>query len=114
MVIIEYLMHCRDGIVVRDEKGNEVGRSQKAGFSALSQVAFSRCMTSLPCLVFPPAIMSLLERTKFLKANPRFVPFVNLGTTTTLFHFVSCLNYVILGVLAGCLIGGLPGMMLWV
>jgi len=69
----------REGIIVRDENGNELGRSQKAGLMACSQVALSRCLSSLPCLTVPPLVMSQLEQTAWLRANSRASPVINLG-----------------------------------
>jgi len=73
-----------EGIVLSDQEGNERGKSKKAGLSALSQVAFSRCMTALPCLTFPPIIMTVLERTQWLQKNPRLKSPINLVLITSM------------------------------
>jgi len=74
----------KQGITVLDEEGNDLGKSQQAGFNALSQVALSRVATSFPCLLLPPVIMNYLDKTKFLINNPRLRQPVNLGVITAL------------------------------
>jgi hypothetical protein len=56
--------------MVQDALGNDVAKSQKAGVLALSQVAFSRCMTALPVLTFPPVLMPILARTSLMTRFP--------------------------------------------
>eukprot|EP01117_Protostelium_nocturnum_P004802 TRINITY_DN1742_c0_g1_i1.p1 TRINITY_DN1742_c0_g1~~TRINITY_DN1742_c0_g1_i1.p1 ORF type:complete len:347 (-),score=117.98 TRINITY_DN1742_c0_g1_i1:30-1070(-) len=70
----------QEGIVVRDENGNEVGKSSIAGRNACSQVAVSRCLSSLPCLTIPPILMSIAERTRWYK--PKYAFPLNLATIT--------------------------------
>jgi len=72
----------KQGIMVLDDEGKELGKSKKAGFYALSQVAFSRVATSFPCLLFPPVIMNFAEKTSLLKNNPRLRAPLNLGVIT--------------------------------
>jgi hypothetical protein len=70
----------KEGISVRDSDGNEYGKSKKAGVTALSQVAVSRCLTSLPCLVFPPLIMQFMQtKTTIFTRYPRLYIPMNLG-----------------------------------
>ncbi|KAI8854815.1 Tricarboxylate/iron carrier [Chytridium lagenaria] len=59
-----------DGIAIQDENGVIVGKSTVAGWDAISQVAVSRVATSFPAVFLPGIVMSQLEKTKFLKANP--------------------------------------------
>ncbi|KAI8620818.1 Tricarboxylate/iron carrier, partial [Chytriomyces sp. MP71] len=70
----------KDGITVFSENGDIVGKSQAAGFTAISQVAISRVATSFPAIFLPGLIMGQLEKTKFLKANPRLLMPLNLLT----------------------------------
>jgi len=60
----------QEGIMVQDANGNDVAKSQKAGVLALSQVAFSRCMTALPVLTFPPVLMPILAQTSLMTRFP--------------------------------------------
>jgi len=80
-----YLMRMkeiRDGIDVYDDEGNSLGKSKKAGASAVGQVATSRILTLAPVLTIPPFVLSQLEKTNLLKKNPRLsIPF-NFGIIT--------------------------------
>jgi len=69
----------KEGIDVKDKNGDVVGKSPKAGILACSQVASSRVMTALPCLTFPPIIMGVLEKTKFVRSNPGSITGLNLA-----------------------------------
>ncbi|KAL7750020.1 Sideroflexin FSF1 [Sorochytrium milnesiophthora] len=69
----------REGIAVQDEHGAVVGKSRRAGFQAVSQVAVSRIATALPCLTIAPLVMARLERTAFFRQRPRMLVPVNLG-----------------------------------
>ncbi|KAI9333457.1 Tricarboxylate/iron carrier [Obelidium mucronatum] len=78
-----FLMRSKEiteGISVFNDKGETVGKSQSAGWSAISQVAVSRVATAFPAVFLPSVIMSQLEKTKFLKANPRLHAPLNLLT----------------------------------
>ncbi|CAI2183982.1 13543_t:CDS:2 [Funneliformis geosporum] len=74
-----YLMRMkeiRDGIDVYDNEGMNLGKSKKAGASAVGQVAISRVLTLAPVLTVPPLVLSQLEKTNLLKKNPRLsLPF---------------------------------------
>ncbi|PRP83034.1 hypothetical protein PROFUN_09889 [Planoprotostelium fungivorum] len=72
----------REGISVRDEEGREVGRSPKAGQMACTQVALSRCISSLPCLTLPPLMMSAIQRTRWY--TPRMNLPLNLACITAM------------------------------
>ncbi|KAL1925593.1 uncharacterized protein VTP21DRAFT_476 [Calcarisporiella thermophila] len=77
-----YLMRwkeLRDGIDVLDAQGQSLGRSQKAGSSAVGQVAISRVLTSMPALLIPPLIMGQLERTRFIRNRPYLATPINFG-----------------------------------
>ncbi|KAJ3079016.1 hypothetical protein HK100_010534, partial [Physocladia obscura] len=78
-----FLMRSKEiseGISVIDSNGEVVGKSQSAGWSAISQVAVSRVATAFPAVFLPSIIMGQLEKTKFLKSNPRLHAPVNLIT----------------------------------
>jgi hypothetical protein len=82
MLRLEYVnlkINFRDGIAVTDASGNVIGKSQTAGYQAIGQVAISRVATAFPVVFVPGMIMSQLERTKFLRNNPRFSLPLNLG-----------------------------------
>ncbi|CAB5192654.1 unnamed protein product [Rhizophagus irregularis] len=62
--------------------GISLGKSKKAGASAVGQVAISRVLTLAPVLTIPPFVLSQLEKTNLLKKNPRLsIPF-NFGIIT--------------------------------
>ncbi|KAJ3331492.1 Sideroflexin-5 [Blyttiomyces sp. JEL0837] len=69
-----------DGISVTNADGEVVGKSTIAGWSAISQVAVSRVATAFPAVFLPGLIMTQLERTTFMKQNPRLAMPVNLLT----------------------------------
>jgi tricarboxylate carrier len=71
-----------DGITVLSPDGVAVGKSQAAGWSALTQVAISRVASSFPVLTIPPLIMFKLEMTPMLQRNPRLALLMNLGVIT--------------------------------
>ncbi|CAJ0745779.1 19080_t:CDS:2, partial [Entrophospora sp. SA101] len=67
---------------VYDANGNNLGKSQKAGASAVGQVAISRILTNSPVLTIPPIVLSQLEKTSFLKHYPRLLTPINFGLIT--------------------------------
>jgi len=73
----------KEGIDVKDHNEDVIGKSKKAGLSAVSQVAISRIATALPVLTFPPIIMGFLEKTSILKSNPRLRAPIDLLVITT-------------------------------
>ncbi|CAG8665125.1 33591_t:CDS:2, partial [Racocetra persica] len=81
-VYLMRLKEIRGGIDVYDTDGNSLGKSQKAGASAVGQVAISRILTSIPVLTVPPLVISQLEKTKLLISNPRLATPINLGLIT--------------------------------
>ncbi|KAF9159492.1 hypothetical protein DFQ27_003240 [Actinomortierella ambigua] len=68
-----------DGIDVYDKDGQSVGKSQKAGLTAITQVAISRVLTNFPVLTIPPLVLAQWERTKWSKLYPRAVLPLNLA-----------------------------------
>eukprot|EP00158_Paraphelidium_tribonemae_P008110 Partr_v1_DN28477_c4_g1_i5_m41139 putative Mitochondrial cation transporter len=63
-----------EGIDVRREDGQVVGKSSIAGMQAVSQVALSRIATSFPCLTVVPLILSRLETMSFFRGSkPRIL-----------------------------------------
>ncbi|KAF9933183.1 hypothetical protein FBU30_006349 [Linnemannia zychae] len=68
-----------EGIDVYDAEGNSVGKSQKAGLSAITQVAISRILTNFPVLTIPPLVLSQWERTSWAAQYPRAVIPINLA-----------------------------------
>jgi tricarboxylate carrier len=68
-----------EGIVVKDEHGEVLGKSPTAGMRAVTQVAISRVIITMPVLTIPPLIMGYLEKTKFISANPRLAIPLNIA-----------------------------------
>lgn len=74
------LYYCRDGIEVKNPEDNvTLGKSQKAGWMAVSQVIYSRILASMPVLTIPPLIMSRLEKRPFFMKYPRLLAPLNFG-----------------------------------
>lgn len=71
-----------EGIGVYDKQGQLLGKSQTAGWLAVSQVAISRVATSFPCLTLPPLIMSRLENTRLFRGSPTMSFVANLTLIT--------------------------------
>jgi tricarboxylate carrier len=71
-----------NGIGVKDHEGVERGISITAGKQAVTEVALTRVALPAPILLFPPAIMSLWDRTGLAKANPKWRPFVQVPVIT--------------------------------
>ncbi|KAJ6160340.1 Sideroflexin FSF1 [Penicillium chermesinum] len=71
----------------RDGPPESLGKSKKAATLAVGETAVSRVLNATPIMVIPPLILVRLEKTKWLRANPRMVLPVNLGLilTTSLF-----------------------------
>ncbi|KAF9112865.1 hypothetical protein BGX27_002666 [Mortierella sp. AM989] len=68
-----------EGIDVYDQEGNSVGKSQKAGMSAITQVAISRILTNFPVLTIPPLVLSQWEKTAWAQQYPRALLPINLA-----------------------------------
>lgn len=56
-----------------------LGKSKKAATLAVGETALSRVLNSSPIMVIPPLILVRLQRTEWLKKNPRYTTPVNLG-----------------------------------
>ena len=56
-----------------------LGKSKKAATIAVAETAVSRVLNSSPIMVIPPLILVKLQRTEWLKKNPRYTTPVNLG-----------------------------------
>ncbi|KAI1769971.1 Tricarboxylate/iron carrier [Hypoxylon cercidicola] len=56
-----------------------LGKSKKAATLAVSETAASRVFNSSPIMVVPPLILVRLQRTEWLKKNPRYTLPINLG-----------------------------------
>ncbi|KAI1644784.1 Tricarboxylate/iron carrier [Daldinia loculata] len=56
-----------------------LGKSKKAATLAVSETALSRVFNSSPIMVVPPLILVRLQRTEWLKKNPRYTLPINLG-----------------------------------
>lgn len=56
-----------------------LGKSKKAATLAVAETALSRVLNSSPIMVIPPLILVRLQRTEWLKKNPRYTTPVNLG-----------------------------------
>ncbi|KAF9564442.1 hypothetical protein BGW38_008929 [Lunasporangiospora selenospora] len=68
-----------EGIDVYDHEGKSVGKSQKAGLSAITQVAISRILTNFPVLTIPPLILAQWERTSWAQQYPKAILPLNLA-----------------------------------
>lgn len=67
----------------REKTGKEVqslGRSKKAAVLAVGETAISRVLNATPIMVIPPLILVRLQKTEWLKARPKMVLPINLGT----------------------------------
>ncbi|XP_046556394.1 LOW QUALITY PROTEIN: sideroflexin-5-like [Haliotis rubra] len=60
-----------EGIEVFDQNEKMVGTSKIAARKALKETAMTRMFLPAPILIIPPLIMSVLEKTQFLKKYPR-------------------------------------------
>ncbi|KAI1464720.1 Tricarboxylate/iron carrier [Daldinia caldariorum] len=56
-----------------------LGKSRKAATLAVGETALSRVFNSSPIMVVPPLILVRLQRTQWLKRNPRYTLPINLG-----------------------------------
>ncbi|KAI0186978.1 sideroflexin-5 [Xylaria flabelliformis] len=56
-----------------------LGKSRKAATLAVGETALSRVLNSSPIMVVPPLILVRLQRTQWLRSNPRLTLPVNLG-----------------------------------
>lgn len=65
-----------------NEASKSLGRSKKAALLAVSETAFSRVLNCAPIMVLPPLILLRLQRTQWLRRNPRMLLPVNFGLIT--------------------------------
>uniref|UniRef100_A0A8C6XDZ4 Sideroflexin 5 n=1 Tax=Naja naja TaxID=35670 RepID=A0A8C6XDZ4_NAJNA len=72
-VVLMRHTELEEGIDVLDGEGNVVGSSRIAARHALLETALTRVVLPMPILVLPPIIMSLLEKTAFLRSRPRML-----------------------------------------
>ncbi|KAI2612988.1 Tricarboxylate/iron carrier [Hypoxylon fragiforme] len=56
-----------------------LGKSRKAATLAVGETAASRVFNSTPIMVVPPLILMRLQRTEWLRKNPRYTLPINLG-----------------------------------
>lgn len=56
-----------------------LGKSKKAAAAAVAETAVSRVLNSSPIMVIPPLLLVRLQRTEWLRRNPRLTTPVNLG-----------------------------------
>jgi len=56
-----------------------LGKSKKAATLAVGETALSRVLNSSPIMVIPPLVLVRLQRTEWLKKNPRYTLPLNLG-----------------------------------
>jgi hypothetical protein len=61
----------KEGVDVQDQHGNRIGTSKIAAKKAVFETALSRIALPAPILILPPVIMSLVEKTRVLRSNPR-------------------------------------------
>ncbi|KAK3094907.1 hypothetical protein FSP39_007761 [Pinctada imbricata] len=73
------------GIQVVDRNDNVIGSSKIAARKALQETAMTRIFLPAPILIIPPALMAMLEKTKFLKTNPRLHLPINAFLVTACF-----------------------------
>ncbi|KAL5021406.1 hypothetical protein ScPMuIL_000561 [Solemya velum] len=72
------------GIDVVDKNEKVVGTSKVAAKKALFETALTRVFLPAPILLIPPVIMSMFEKTRLLRNNPRLhLPFNALTCTAT-------------------------------
>ncbi|KAM8704839.1 hypothetical protein ACLKA7_009318 [Drosophila subpalustris] len=64
------MQELRNGIVLLDEKNNEVGSSKKAAFVGISSVVISRICMAIPGMTLTPLLINHLDNIGFLKKYP--------------------------------------------
>jgi len=82
-VVLTRYQEIADGIPMKSPTGEDVGKSKKAGLSAVLQTAGSRAaMVPMAVLLLPPAIMKGFQRYPFFN-NPRVNLFTQLVVITS-------------------------------
>lgn len=84
-VVLMRNSELHEGIEVFDENEKVIGTSLVAAKKALKETAMTRMILPAPILIIPPAVMATLERTAFLKKNPRWHLPLNAITCTLAF-----------------------------
>ncbi|KAI0180214.1 Tricarboxylate/iron carrier [Hypoxylon sp. FL1284] len=62
-----------------EDEAQSLGKSRKAATLAVSETAASRVFNSSPIMVVPPLLLVRLQRTDWLRRNPRYTTPVNLA-----------------------------------
>lgn len=84
-VILMRNNELNEGIDVVDDQNNVVGTSKVAAKKALTETAITRMFLPAPILLIPPIVMTLLEKTRFLRSNPRLYLPINAAVVTASF-----------------------------
>lgn len=74
-----------EGIEVFDKNDKVVATSKIAAKKALFETAVTRMFLPAPLLLIPPIIMTMAEKTKFLKSHPKMHLPINAAVTTISF-----------------------------
>ena len=72
----------QQGVLVRDEHGNEHGMSKVAAQTGIAKCCFARFLWNIPVLAVCPVLMDQYYKTKFHAANPRLRLLVELVAST--------------------------------
>eukprot|EP00611_Tribonema_gayanum_P025905 TRINITY_DN601_c0_g1_i1.p1 TRINITY_DN601_c0_g1~~TRINITY_DN601_c0_g1_i1.p1 ORF type:complete len:364 (+),score=94.67 TRINITY_DN601_c0_g1_i1:71-1093(+) len=72
-----------EGVDMFDAEGNMRGKSQIAGQTGIAKCAAARLIWNVPIMMFPPLLMTHLERTGPLRRNPRLKMAVEVGVITS-------------------------------
>lgn len=67
-----------------ERKSESLGKSHKAATLAVGETAASRVLNSTPVMAIPALVLVRLQRTEWLKARPRMVLLVNLGSSSSI------------------------------
>ncbi|XP_070541583.1 sideroflexin-5-like [Ptychodera flava] len=69
-VVLMRLSELGKGIEVEDQNGSVVGTSKIAAKRALKETALTRAILPAPILIIPPIVMSIVEKTNFMRRRP--------------------------------------------
>ncbi|XP_077992366.1 sideroflexin-5-like [Glandiceps talaboti] len=86
-VVLMRISELGAGIDVEDSDGHVIGTSKIAARRALGETAVTRILLPAPILIIPPIVMSMLERTAFMKSRPRLTLPVQGAVVTLAFAF---------------------------
>jgi tricarboxylate carrier len=84
-VVLMRIHELDEGIDVMDKTGRVVGNSKLAAKNALQDMAVTRMVLPVPLLLFPSISMGFIEKTAFLKRNPRLSMPINILLCTLSF-----------------------------